>query len=212
MSELWSKYLSMTSCLDWCSCAIRFFMYHSLGCLPASLAGEGLPCQCSWNTEKEERLSRAGPEMQCCPKMSLWLWSVLMNRLAEVIHLIRCRFFKMCPFRHVDQFWVWITGRLKAGDWYHVNPARLHALSEPSAEVRLYPKPHWELLQLMSPADLAGELPQKLFAGSSGWLKSASSLANRKIHTIIIHALFAFDTVEGSLCIYHSIQKSPMFA
>lgn len=57
MSELRSKYLSMTSCLDWCSCAIRFFMYHSLDCLAASLAGEGLPCQYPWNTEKEKSLS-----------------------------------------------------------------------------------------------------------------------------------------------------------
>lgn len=144
MSEVRSKYLSMTSCLDWCSCAIWCFMYHSVDCLAASLAGEGLPCQSLWNTKKEKGLFRAGKKKNAMqPKMSLWLWVVLMKCLTEVIHLIWCRFKggkKTCPFRQVDQFWVYITGRLKARDWYHVNPTQLHAPNNPSAEVKFYTK------------------------------------------------------------------------
>lgn len=72
MSELRSKYLFMTSCLDWCSCAIWFFMYHGLDWLAASLAGEGFACQCPWNTEKQQRLSGLAQKS----KMPPWLWVV----------------------------------------------------------------------------------------------------------------------------------------
>lgn len=90
MSELRSKYLFMTSCLDWCSCAIWFFMYHGLDWLAASLAREGFACQCPWNTEKQKRLSGLAQKS----KMPPWLWVVLMKCLTEVIHLICCRVFK----------------------------------------------------------------------------------------------------------------------
>lgn len=57
MSEVRSKYLSMTSCLDWCSCAIWCFMYHSLACVADSLAGDGPACHRRWNTKEEKGLS-----------------------------------------------------------------------------------------------------------------------------------------------------------
>lgn len=65
MSELRSKYLTMTSCLDW-SLICNLMLYASpprlLSCY--SLVGEGLPCQWPWNTEENRAV---------LPKMSLWV-------------------------------------------------------------------------------------------------------------------------------------------
>lgn len=105
MSELWSKYLSMTSCLDWCSCAIWCFMYHALDCLAASLAREGLPCQCPWNTEKENGLTGQAQICNAAENVTLTL-----SCSDEVLHwgntsdMVQIE--KKCPFRHVDQFGV----------------------------------------------------------------------------------------------------------
>lgn len=105
MSELRSKYLSMTSCLDWCSCAIWCFMYHGLDCLAASLAAEGLPCQCPWNTEKDKSLSGLAQKCNAAQNVTL-----TMSCSDEVPHWGNTsdmpQLFKNCPFRHVDQFGV----------------------------------------------------------------------------------------------------------
>lgn len=105
MSELRSKYLFLTSCLDWCSCAIWCFMYHGLDCLAASLAGEGLPCQCPWNTEKANGLS--GQAQKCNAAENVTLTPSCSD---EVLHWGNtsdmAQIEKKRPFRHVDQFWV----------------------------------------------------------------------------------------------------------
>lgn len=41
-----------------------------------------------------------------------------------------------CPFRHMDQFWVQITERLKAGDWYRINLPKLPAPNNRSDEAK----------------------------------------------------------------------------
>lgn len=55
----------------------------------------------------------------------------------------------------MDQFWVQVTGRLKARDWYHVNPAKLHAPNNPSTKVKFYTTLTLDYIQLMSNNDLA---------------------------------------------------------
>lgn len=72
MSEARSKYLSMTSCLDWCSCAIWCFMYHT-GVWPCQ-SGAALE---HWDAKGP---SGAQPRHATLPKMSLWLWVVLIKR------------------------------------------------------------------------------------------------------------------------------------
>lgn len=60
MSELRSKYLTMTSCLDWCSYAIWCFMHHHLDCLAVTASSEkACPVSAPGTLRKTE---------QCCLK------------------------------------------------------------------------------------------------------------------------------------------------
>lgn len=114
MSELRSKYLFMTSCLDWCSYAIWCPMHHSWDVLAAQPCRRrvalSVPLKHWEGGGKKKRAFQGRPRNAMLPQVSLWLWVVLMKCLAEEIHLIWCRFTKKkkkrnSPFRHEDQFW-----------------------------------------------------------------------------------------------------------
>lgn len=126
MSELRSKYLSMTSCLDWCSCAIWFFMYHGQDSWTAvALQEKGCPASAPETLRRKRRLSGLARTCKAAQNVTLTLscsdempgWG---NR-SDMLYI-----FKNRPFRNLNQFRGNVTRRLKAGDWYHVNPAKLY--------------------------------------------------------------------------------------
>lgn len=126
MSELRSKYLSMTSCLDWCSCAIWFFMYHGQDSWTAvALQEKGCPASAPETLRRKRRLSGLARTCKAAQNVTLTLscsdempgW----GNESDMLYI-----FKNRPFRNLNQFRGNVTRRLKAGDWYHVNPAKLY--------------------------------------------------------------------------------------
>lgn len=113
--------------------------------------------------------------------------------------------------------WFKVTARLKAGDGYHVNLAKLHASSNPSAQVRFY-TPTKDYLQLSQTLTLHGTRAKAEFIGIN---KSASLWDYLWNPTVIIPALFALRGAGADMylsfpsavfCVYLTSNQSPRSA